>query len=321
MIPTLSIIIKTLNEEKNIEKCLNSVVSASKNIKTEVILADSLSSDNTLEKAKKYPIKIVQLKDPDQRCCGIGPQLGYQYAEGEYVYILDGDMEIDQQFLETAIHKLETTPLLAGVGGSVKEMCLENLVFKKRAKKEFRYGNVNHLGMGGLYKRKAIEEAGYLSNMNLHSFEELELGLRLVSKGWTLERINMPAIKHYGHTDTSLRLLLKRLKTKYVHGYGELIRSALGQPYFLSAVWNAKILLTTLILWIIVAILLLNKYIYLSISILMISVIIMSLKKGSVNEALFSIFTWHVETLGLILGFFTKQKKPNSKIESNKVKW
>lgn len=316
MKPTLSIIIKTLNEEKNIEKCLNSIVIATKNIKTEIILADSLSTDKTVDKARHYQIKIVQLENDNDRSCGIGPQLGFQYAEGDYVYLLDGDMEIDQRFLAVAIHKLETNPLLAGVGGRVKEMCLENLMFKNRAKKAFKYGNVDHLTGGGLYKRKAIEDVGFFSNINLHSFEEFELGLRLMSKGWTLQRINIPAIRHYGHTDTSLRLVLKRLKTKYVYGYGELIRSAIGKPYFFKTVWNAKILLATLILWIAITISLFYQNITVPITILIIGIIFMSIKKRSLKEALFSIFTWHIEIIGLILGFFSQTKNPNSKIEA-----
>ncbi|MEQ1560353.1 MAG: glycosyltransferase [Methyloglobulus sp.] len=316
MKPILSVIIKTLNEEKNIEKCLDSVVIATKNIKSEIILADSLSTDKTLDKASRYKIKIVQLANANDRSCGIGPQLGFQYAEGDYIYLVDGDMEINQDFLELAIHKLETNPLLAGVGGSVKEMCIENLYFKKSAQIEFKYGNVGHLTGGGLYKRRAIEDVGFFSNINLHSFEELELGLRLVSKGWTLERVNVPAIKHYGHTDTSLSLVLKRLKTKYLYGYGEFIRSAIGKPYFFIAVSNAKILLTTLVMWIAIAVSLFYQNITLPIAILIIGISFMSVKKRSIKEALFSIFTWHIMTIGLILGFIAKPKNPNSKIEA-----
>ncbi|MDD5277472.1 MAG: glycosyltransferase family 2 protein [Methylovulum sp.] len=319
MKPTVSIIIKTLNEEKNIERCLDSLVNAPNVINTEVILADSLSADTTLEKARHYPIKIVQLENANDRSCGIGPQLGFQYAQGDYVYILDGDMEMEPDFLPAAIARLEANPQLAGVAGSVKEMCVENLVFKKRAQKAFKYGNVGHLAMGGLYKRKAVEEIGYFSNINLHSFEELELGLRLVSKGWALERIDVPAIKHHGHTDTSLCLILKRLKTKYVYGYGELIRSAIGKPYFLKTLWNAKILLAMLILWLVIAVFLSTGNITWPIAIVMAGVAFMSVKKHSIKEALFSVLTWHVELIGLILGLFRQPKKNDSMIAAKVI--
>ncbi len=40
------------------------------------------------------PSGIVQLARADERCCGVGLQLAHQHSVGEFVYILDGDMEM-----------------------------------------------------------------------------------------------------------------------------------------------------------------------------------------------------------------------------------
>jgi glycosyltransferase involved in cell wall biosynthesis len=316
MTPRLTIVIKALNEENHIEKCLTSVINATKNIPALIILADSLSMDKTIEKASQYKIKIVQLENINDRSCGIGPQLGFQYAQGDYIYILDGDMEIVPQFLETAIQKLETNPKLAGVAGSVEEMCIENIEFANRAKKGFAFGTVNRLAMGGLYKRKALDDVGYFSNINLHAFEEIELGLRLITKGWTLERIAVPAVKHYGHTDTSIGLIIKRFKSKYLYGSGELIKSAIGKPYFLMTLWNAKFLIATLALLLTSIILLLSGDILYAIALYILEILTMSIKKRSVKEALFSIFTWHMGAAGLLCGLFSQQRNTQSIIAS-----
>ena len=53
---SISAIILTYNEEKNIEKCLKSI----SDINTEVIVVDSYSTDNTLEIVKKYTNNIYQ---------------------------------------------------------------------------------------------------------------------------------------------------------------------------------------------------------------------------------------------------------------------
>ena len=66
----------------------------------EVILADSYSTDRTVKIASRYPVRIVQLRHPEERCCGVGPQLGYQYAQGEFIYLMDGDMTLLEGFLE-----------------------------------------------------------------------------------------------------------------------------------------------------------------------------------------------------------------------------
>ena len=53
----VSIIIRTKNEERWIGSCLDKLFSQSyKNF--EVILADNCSTDKTVTKAKKYPIKL-----------------------------------------------------------------------------------------------------------------------------------------------------------------------------------------------------------------------------------------------------------------------
>lgn len=318
----LSVIIKSLNEEKNIDRCIKSVIKATKGIKSEIILADSKSSDKTIKIAKKYLIKIVQLKDQNERSCGIGPQLGFQYSRGDYVYILDGDMEIDTNFFKAAMKELEKDPFLAGVGGKIKEINQENLEFKRRAEKNNLKSRIStHLSMGGLYKRKAINEVNYFSNRNLHSFEEFELGLRLNLKGWKLKRINIAAINHYGYTDSSLTLAIHRLKTKYSYGYGELIKSAIGKPYFLKTIANARIQLGIIIVWILIAGLIINKQIMLVLALPILLIVLLIIKKSSINQAFYSAFVWNIETIGLILGLFRNQKDPAEKIQAKIIKW
>ena len=117
----VSVIIKALNEEQRIAAAVQSALDAVAELGGEVILADSVSSDNTIAIASEFPITIVQLKNPQEKRCGIGPQLGYQVAKGEYIYILDGDMELDPQFLATAVALFEQEPQLGGVAGIIKE--------------------------------------------------------------------------------------------------------------------------------------------------------------------------------------------------------
>ncbi len=231
----VSIIIKALNEEKRIARAIESSLRALRRLGGEVILADSCSTDQTIEIAKRYPIKIVQLANPAERCCGIGPQLGYQHSQCEYVYILDGDMELRPDFIDQAVEFLDAHPRVAGVGGRVVEHNLDSLEYKARVERNahhMRAGSVDRLDMGGLYRRAAIEEVGYFSDRNLHSYEELDLAVRLRSRKWGLERIGVDAVDHHGHDVSAYTLLKKRWKSHYINGSGEVIRSAIGRPHF-----------------------------------------------------------------------------------------
>ena len=188
----VSIVIKAFNEEKNICAAIESSLAAVAEVGGEVILADSNSTDRTVELASRYPIRIVQLVHANERCCGIGPQLGYQHSRGDYVYILDGDMQMVRGFLPQALIFLAQHPEAAGVGGRLVELNEESLEYRERAARNSVHlspGEVDRLDGGGLYRRRAIEEAGYLSDRNLHAYEEFDLAVRLRALGWKLWRI------------------------------------------------------------------------------------------------------------------------------------
>lgn len=125
----VSVIIKALNEEKKISAAIESALRAVRKVGGEVILADSCSTDKTVELALAYPIRIVQLANADERCCGVGPQLGYQHSHGEFVYLLDGDMQMLEGFLEVALDFMLAHPEVAGVGGQVVELNTESLEY------------------------------------------------------------------------------------------------------------------------------------------------------------------------------------------------
>ncbi|MBX9635803.1 MAG: glycosyltransferase family 2 protein, partial [Magnetospirillum sp.] len=247
----LSVVIKAFNEEKNIAACIRSVIAATSAWNTEIIVADSCSQDRTVEMASALPVTVVRLANSAERSCGAGGQLGYQFARGKYLLMLDGDMELVPGFLEEAMAMLETHPRLAGVGGLLEErsQTLEFIQRSARPDSSYNLGEVQHLNSGGLYRVEAIRDVGYFTNRNLHSREEFELGLRLRTSGWTLARIGTVAVHHHGHTISSWRLLKIRWRSKYFHGYGELLRSAFGQPHFLPALWTSLLFMAVVLWW------------------------------------------------------------------------
>ncbi len=324
---TLSIIIKALNEQDKIEAAVISALAATRGIDAEVILADSLSTDRTVEIAARYPITIVQLMNAMDRSCGIGPQLGFQFSRGAYVYLMDGDMELDPEFIQHALACLEDRPDVAGVGGIVEEKNVANLVFQLRQNStiaHMRAGEVDRLNMGGLYRRAALEDVGYFSNRNLHSFEELELALRLQGKGWRLLRLPLVAIKHYGHAVPLLRLLRLRFRSNYVQGPGEFLRSALGKPYLLRVIKEFRVFLGVIAGWLLLLVcLLVAPYSLLPLAavtaLIIIIAVTMILRKKSISLGLYSIVDWNVFAMGTLRGFMRKQTRPDDIIYSRVV--
>jgi rhamnosyltransferase len=84
-----SIIILTKNAGNNFKKTLDKVFSQKyKNF--EVIIIDSSSSDNTLDIAKKYPVKIIKIEQ-EEFGHGKTRNLGARLAKGKYVVYLTQD--------------------------------------------------------------------------------------------------------------------------------------------------------------------------------------------------------------------------------------
>ncbi len=84
----LSVVLTTLNEESNIDRCLGSVRWAD-----EIIVVDSFSTDRTVELARNYTDRVYQHEYP-----GSSRQVerGIGYATGEWILIIDADEEITE---------------------------------------------------------------------------------------------------------------------------------------------------------------------------------------------------------------------------------
>jgi len=83
---SLSVVIITKNEEKNIRRCLDSVKWAD-----EIVLIDSQSTDRTVEIAKEYEAKVFS---PEWKGYGPAKQEGVNNASGEWILSIDADEEV-----------------------------------------------------------------------------------------------------------------------------------------------------------------------------------------------------------------------------------
>jgi glycosyltransferase involved in cell wall biosynthesis len=327
---TVSVIIKTLNEEKNIARTIEFALAALPEGQGEVIIADSGSRDRTVAIAAGYPVQIVQITAPARPSCGLGPQLGYLYAQHEYVCLIDGDMDLDPEFLAEAIAFLDRHPRTAGVTGHVQEMMLDNLEYTRRVQRnapENRIGAIDRMNGGGLYRRRAIENIGYMTDRNLHGYEEFDLGIRLRDGGWKLHRLDRRFVSHYGHNVNSYRLLVRRWKSKYLFGIGEVLRAATGKPYFYLMLRELPELRLWAIVW---AWIIFSLVIMLALPGLLLPlgvvggifcavVALMSYRKRSVSLGLYTVVAWFFHAVALPVGYFRPRRNPRSWIESRPV--
>jgi glycosyltransferase involved in cell wall biosynthesis len=321
------VVIKAFNEEGRICAAIESALRAVAAVGGEVVLADSCSTDRTVERARAYPIRIVQLSHPQERRCGAGPQLGFQHSRGEFIYLLDGDMEMLEGFLEQALDFMKSHPEVAGVGGRLVEQnttSLEYIARQERGHAHLQPGCVDRLDGGGLYRRSAIEAAGYFSDRNLHSYEEFDLAVRLRSRGWTLWRLPVDVVRHFGHEAPPYELLRRRWRNGYLCGTGELLRAVAGQPHLrlvLQDLRELRLYLGVLLWW---AVLLSVPWWPLSGGArlawlgggLMAPLLLMAWRKRSWRKAVYSLVSWCLNAAGLLRGLLQRRRCPTGRIAS-----
>ena len=314
--PFITVSIKTLNEAECIEKTIDSIQQQIADYPHKIIVADSLSTDNTQQLASAKGVTVVSLTQPADRCCGVGHQLGYLYSEGEYLLLMDGDMELEKGFIDSAVTFLEAHPDYAGVAGTVEMDDAANYEFKSRKQRLheiYPIGDCDHLGGGGLYRRVAIEKIGYLTNRNLHAFEEAELGMRLLHAGYKLHRLDVPYFSHTSHNMPTFKLIMYRWRSGYNQATGELLRSAWGRPYLSHVLRMVKneIIFSIYIFLLLVSILTFNvEIIGVALLPLLAFIILKAIKNRSLINGLHSVINLAVLSAGLVKGLTHSVRDP-----------
>ena len=309
---SVSVLIKALNEGAHIRDCLASVLPEVQALGGEVILVDSCSSDDTVAIARTFPVRIVQFRDCDDRGCAAAVQLGYQHARAPFVYVMDGDMQLQPGFLAQALARLQADSTLAGVGGQVVDRAVRTLTDARRQRRvdeSAAAAEVSSLGGGGLYRRDAIASSGYLAHRGLPANEEAELGARLQAGGWRLLRLPTPAVLHDGHVESNLAMMRRLWRGRRFQSSGMFLRSAWRKPWFARSlksqrhVFYAPVL--DLGLWGIAWVLSHVGQLAAGPAWLIAIVLVMSglrWKTGSWQAALWSLVAWHMFALGALVG-------------------
>lgn len=320
--PTLSVLIKALNEERRIAACLDAVIAGTQGLDAEIILVDSVSTDRTVEIARRYPIRIVQFDRPEDRGCGAAVQLGYQVARGEFLYVLDADMQLAPDFLPLALAVLAEDSGLAGVGGRLIDEAVRTEADVRRAHlaaAQVDDLDVPELGGGGLYRRSAIEQVGYLANRWLSAYEEADLGARLRAAGWRLKRLHAVAVHHQGHAETNGAMLLRLWRNGRAKAAGAFLRSAWGQPWWRHAVKKQRHLFVNASLWLVSAAMAglmawAGYGMWIALSCLLGGPVLLgmalSLKKRSFVGGLWAWLSWQMSTVAAILGWMQRPRDP-----------
>lgn len=220
--PPLSVVVVTRDEEERVGACLESVFETCRAADAvdafEVVLVDSNSRDRTVERAREFPVTVLEIPDDDLTTPGAGRYVGTRHVDGEAILFVDGDMVLEAEWLPEALAHLEREGV-AAVDGHLNDV---------PADAEVR--TVDSVRGVALYDTDALESVGGFDPF-LESVEDIHLGFELTAAGYRLVRLPRVAATH--PAGGTLSEPFRRWRRGYTRGTGQAIRRSLASPRLL----------------------------------------------------------------------------------------
>ncbi len=235
--PFVSIIVPVYNEEKVVGESVKSLLKLDYS-NYEIIIVNDGSTDRTREVAEKLvgfrksmygEIKISLINKPNGGKAN-ALNAGIRYSNAEIVLCMDGDSQLSPDSVKLAVRHF-TNPEIGAVAGNVKILnrgklftdlqaleYIEGLNMVRSAQSFIRLVNIIP-GPIGLFRKKALEEAGFYSSDTFA--EDADLTLKILSNGWKI--YYEPNSISYTEAPVKLHQLLKQ-RYRWTRGILQSIR-------------------------------------------------------------------------------------------------
>lgn len=199
-----SVVVIGLNEGEHLRRALLSALDAADMVDgfCEVLYSDAGSNDGSVALARSLGVQTIA-PAAARLSAAQARNAGWRAARGEWVQFLDGDMQLDGQWVERARREL-ADGRLAAVGGWVRERRLRATVWNTAFGLDWARtpGDEARLGGAALWRRSALEALDGFDEA-LPVGEDPDLCLRALACGMRVRRLPVPMVEH----DLDLRSL------------------------------------------------------------------------------------------------------------------
>ncbi len=196
--PFISIIIPVRNDASLLKNCLESILNLDyPKDKIEIIVADGMSTDNTVDTAKQHGARVVL---NEKKTVSPGRNVAFKLAEGEIVAFTDADCIVDKGWIRNSLKYFEDDEVACVGGPNLTPSNEEDFgkavgfVFNQgifsagsihaRELKEIR--KVRSIpGCNAIYKKDALEKVMPIDE-SLITCDDTEVKRRLLDKGYKL---------------------------------------------------------------------------------------------------------------------------------------
>ena len=201
----ISVVIRTLNEEKYLEECLKAIFAQNIDRPLEVIIVDSGSSDSTISIAQKFPVQILTT-EKESFSYGKSLNIGCQHAIGEYVVFLSAHaIPINTEWLQELAQGLDTTT--AGVFSKQVPAKDANPLVRRFVSESWKDGHaIGFSNTSCIIKKRLWERIRF--DESLVFAEDIDWAEKIKREGYTI-KYNPRSVVYHSHND-SLGRFFKR---------------------------------------------------------------------------------------------------------------
>jgi len=235
--PFVSILVPVYNEGLVVKESIQSLLELDYS-NYEIIVINDGSTDNTKEVAQtlvgyqrgKYSEVKVSLINKQNGGKARALNAGISYSKAEIVLCMDGDSQLSEDCVRMAVRHF-VDPSIGAVAGNVKVLnrhklftdlqaleYIEGLNMSRASQSFFKLVNIIP-GPIGVFRKKAIEDAGYYSSDTFA--EDADLTLKILAHGWRI--YYEPRSISYTEAPVKLQQLLKQ-RYRWTRGILQAIR-------------------------------------------------------------------------------------------------
>ena len=234
-------------------KCIESIFSKTHDVEFEVILVDNASSDGSKDFFEKDS-RIKYIYSNENQGFGRGNNLGYKYATGNYIFLLNSDTILLNNAVKEFYDFMQNAPQKIGCVGCVMQKndgsrihsyhtiypCL-SWIFKEilcyiipRIYNPYKKRDLNQqknvyplqvavvTGADLFIRREVLEKCGLFDSDFFMYYEETELQYRFLKHGFQSYIINTPKIIHLaGESSKNQKHILQKmqmpLKSRFIY--------------------------------------------------------------------------------------------------------
>ncbi len=236
---SLSIILLTWNSERDVEPCISSILEATKEIPTEIIVVDNGSQDKTLQLLDSFKGSITLHPLTENKGVASARNIGMKLSHNDIIWILDIDTIVNKEAAEGMFNHITKhnecglcACKLTDVNGIPQESCrklpwpkykLMNLLatrkcfpkgfsqwinekneqqfYHKELSMESPFSAEYTIGACQMFRREILDEIGYLDEKIFYGPEDADFCQRIARTGKEITILpQFKIIHHYNRT-------------------------------------------------------------------------------------------------------------------------